>query len=182
MGEIEPKMAAEGPPPEKAPATEKTTYDAGGDASGGSTSSILKGAKAAADKERSMSLWEGIRLYPKAIAWSVLISTCIVMEGYDISLVTNFCEYPRLELSRWWRLRGGSCWYEREGMSVDWRAVDEEELTEADRFSCVRPVQPEVRRAAPRRDVAGLRPVAERPHQRRPPLSLLPRLFTRRPR
>lgn len=89
MSEVEPKMAAEGTTPEKG------TYQAEADVSGGSTSSILKGAKAAAEKERSMSLWEGIRLYPKAIAWSVVISTCIVMEGYDISLVTNFCELSR---------------------------------------------------------------------------------------
>lgn len=68
---------------------EKVAYETEGD---NSTSSILKGAKAAAEKERSMTLWQGVRLYPKAIAWSVVISTCIVMEGYDISLVTNFCE------------------------------------------------------------------------------------------
>ena len=38
-------------------------------------------AKSATDKERKMTLLQGIKLYPKAIAWSVLISTCIVMEG-----------------------------------------------------------------------------------------------------
>lgn len=81
-------------------ADEKAVQEPGGDASNRSTSSILKDAKAAADKERSMTLWEGIRLYPKAIAWSVLISTCIVMEGYDISLVTNFCESPQAFLPR----------------------------------------------------------------------------------
>ncbi|KAI5291485.1 hypothetical protein KEM52_000150 [Ascosphaera acerosa] len=37
-----------------------------------------------------MTLWEGIRLYPKAVAWSMLISSCIIMEGYDICLVNNF--------------------------------------------------------------------------------------------
>ncbi|KAK3052185.1 hypothetical protein LTR09_006777 [Extremus antarcticus] len=47
-------------------------------------------AKAASDKEHQMSLWQGIRLYPKAIGWSVLISTCIAMEGYDVCLVNNF--------------------------------------------------------------------------------------------
>lgn len=47
-------------------------------------------AKRASDSEQSMSLMQGIRLYPKAIAWSVLISTCIAMEGYDIALVNNF--------------------------------------------------------------------------------------------
>ncbi|KAJ4864473.1 sugar transporter domain-containing protein [Trichoderma breve] len=37
----------------------------------------------------------GIKLYPKAIAWSMIISTCIVMEGYDISLVNNFYAFPQ---------------------------------------------------------------------------------------
>ena len=34
-----------------------------------------------ADKEHKMTLLQGIRLYPKAVAWSLLISTCIAMEG-----------------------------------------------------------------------------------------------------
>jgi hypothetical protein len=44
-------------------------------------------AKFAADKEQSMTLWQGIRLYPKAVAWSILISTCIAMEGYQVCLL-----------------------------------------------------------------------------------------------
>lgn len=39
-------------------------------------------ARLATEKEHNMTLLQGVRLYPKAIAWSVLISTCIVMEGY----------------------------------------------------------------------------------------------------
>ena len=38
-----------------------------------------------------MTLMQGIRLYPKAIGWSLLISTCIAMEGYDVCLLSNFC-------------------------------------------------------------------------------------------
>jgi SP family general alpha glucoside:H+ symporter-like MFS transporter len=44
------------------------------------------------DREHRMTLWEGLRKYPKACAWSVLISTTCAMEGYDISLIGNFCE------------------------------------------------------------------------------------------
>lgn len=40
---------------------------------------VIHDAKLATEKEQKMSLLEGIKLYPKAIAWSVLISTCIVM-------------------------------------------------------------------------------------------------------
>lgn len=52
---------------------------------------VIEHARAAASKEQSMTLLQGLKLYPKAVAWSLLISTCIVMEGYDISLVNNFC-------------------------------------------------------------------------------------------
>lgn len=46
------------------------------------TVQVLKhDAKLATDKEKSMTLLQGIKLYPKAVAWSMLISTCIVMEG-----------------------------------------------------------------------------------------------------
>jgi SP family general alpha glucoside:H+ symporter-like MFS transporter len=53
---------------------------------------MIHNAKSAAEKEHKMTLMQGVRLYPKAIAWSVLISTCIVMEGYDVCLINNFCE------------------------------------------------------------------------------------------
>ncbi|KAI6878768.1 hypothetical protein KC355_g22297, partial [Hortaea werneckii] len=52
-------------------------------------------AKAATDKEHSMTLLQGIKLYPKAIFWSVVISTCIAMEGYDVCLINNFYAFPQ---------------------------------------------------------------------------------------
>lgn len=45
--------------------------------------------KAISDAERSMSLHEGMRLYPKAIAWSVLLSMALIMEGYSTILVPS---------------------------------------------------------------------------------------------
>ncbi|KAJ7204956.1 MFS transporter [Mycena pura] len=56
---------------------------------------MLRNAKVATDKEHQMSLMQGLRLYPKAIAWSVLISTCICMEGYDVCLLSNFYAFPQ---------------------------------------------------------------------------------------
>jgi len=52
---------------------------------------VVDDARIATEKERNMTLLQGIKLYPKAIAWSVLISTTIVMEGYDVALINNFC-------------------------------------------------------------------------------------------
>ncbi|KAG9242028.1 general substrate transporter [Calycina marina] len=56
---------------------------------------VIRNAKNATDKEHKMSLMQGIRLYPKAVFWSMLISTCIVMEGYDICLLSNFYGFPQ---------------------------------------------------------------------------------------
>lgn len=51
---------------------------------------LIDDAKTATTSERNMTLLQGIRTYPKAVFWSMLISTCIIMEGYDISLISNF--------------------------------------------------------------------------------------------
>lgn len=60
-----------------------------------SMKTVIQNAKAATEKEQKMTLLQGFKLYPKAVAWSVLISTCIVMEGYDISLVNNFYAFDQ---------------------------------------------------------------------------------------
>ncbi|EFR04447.1 hypothetical protein MGYG_07455 [Nannizzia gypsea CBS 118893] len=69
---------------------------------------VFQNAKAATDKERRMTLLQGIRLYPKAVAWSILISTCIVMEGYDISLISNFYAFEQFNQKFGVQLEDGS--------------------------------------------------------------------------
>lgn len=64
--------------------------DSAADPYGAKKEKMLAFAKSASDKEHSMTLMEGIKTYPRAILWSMLISTCIVMEGYDICLINNF--------------------------------------------------------------------------------------------
>ncbi|KAI1336499.1 sugar transporter [Xylariaceae sp. FL0016] len=56
---------------------------------------VIRDARLATEKEQKMTLLQGIRLYPKAIGWSILISSCIIMEGYDIALVNNFYAFPQ---------------------------------------------------------------------------------------
>ena len=51
-------------------------------------------AREAAQAEKSMTLNQALKIYPKAIGWSVLLSTAIVMEGYDLSLLGNFYAFP----------------------------------------------------------------------------------------
>ena len=41
-----------------------------------------------------MSLWRALKTYPKAAAWSVILSSSIIMEGYDTSLVASYFALP----------------------------------------------------------------------------------------
>lgn len=51
-------------------------------------------ARAATTAEHRMSFRQGIKLYPKAIGWSLLLSLTIIMEGYDTALITSFYAFP----------------------------------------------------------------------------------------
>ena len=54
-------------------------------------------AKHGTEDEKSMSLAEAFKLYPKAMGWSVLLSTAIIMEGYDTLLLANFFGLPAFQ-------------------------------------------------------------------------------------
>ena len=56
---------------------------------------ISDGAMAGTEAEKRMGIIEGFRLYPKAVAWSMLLSTAIVMEGYDVVLLASFYAFPQ---------------------------------------------------------------------------------------
>ncbi|OQO06076.1 hypothetical protein B0A48_08664 [Cryoendolithus antarcticus] len=51
------------------------------------TKQHIEDAAIATDKEHQLTLGEALKAYPKAIAWSVLLSTAVVMEGYDTILI-----------------------------------------------------------------------------------------------
>ena len=51
---------------------------------------VVDEAKDATEYEHKMGIIESIRLYPKAVGWSVLASTALVMEGYDLVVIGSF--------------------------------------------------------------------------------------------
>ncbi|KAK9455952.1 general substrate transporter [Dipodascopsis uninucleata] len=55
---------------------------------------LVEAAKAAADFEAEMSLLQAVKLYPKAIAWSMFLSSALIMEGYDLVLLNSFYAFP----------------------------------------------------------------------------------------
>ncbi|KAI8650734.1 MFS domain-containing protein [Fusarium keratoplasticum] len=50
-------------------------------------------ASAATAREHQLSFRDSLRLYPKAIGFSLLFSTAIIMEGYDLALIGSFYGY-----------------------------------------------------------------------------------------
>ncbi|PVH69328.1 sugar transporter [Cadophora sp. DSE1049] len=51
-------------------------------------------AKLGTDAEHAMTLREAVKLYPKAIFWSMFLSMAIAMEGFDIALIGSFFAFP----------------------------------------------------------------------------------------
>ncbi|WWC59866.1 uncharacterized protein I303_102428 [Kwoniella dejecticola CBS 10117] len=56
---------------------------------------VVDSARAAVDAEKSLTLREALRRYPKAAGWSILLSTAIIMEGFDVVLINNFYALPQ---------------------------------------------------------------------------------------
>ncbi|EHK20217.1 uncharacterized protein TRIVIDRAFT_68782 [Trichoderma virens Gv29-8] len=54
-------------------------------------------ARQAAQVEHSLGFIQALRNYPKAVMWSVLLSTSIIMEGYDIVLISSFFAQPSFQ-------------------------------------------------------------------------------------
>ncbi|KAK6826132.1 general substrate transporter [Apiospora arundinis] len=60
----------------------------------GSPEKTLDLAKQANDEEHALTLRDALRQYPRAVMWSILLSTSIIMEGYDIVLMSSFFAQP----------------------------------------------------------------------------------------
>jgi SP family general alpha glucoside:H+ symporter-like MFS transporter len=54
---------------------------------------LAQDAARATQAEHSMTLREGLKLYPKAILWSMILSTALVMEGFDMIIINNLFAY-----------------------------------------------------------------------------------------
>ena len=61
---------------------------------------ILDDAQKATQSEQKMSVWEAIKTYPKACGWSVLASTALVMEGYDLVVIGSFFGFRKSKFHR----------------------------------------------------------------------------------
>jgi hypothetical protein len=74
--------------------------DTGGHALHATTSvsekEVTEEARLATSKEHNLTVRQGIKAYKKAIGWSILLSSAVIMEGYDTILVS-----AGLDSSQW---------------------------------------------------------------------------------
>lgn len=50
---------------------------------------LIARANAAAEAEKGLSLRQSMRIYKKAVFWSMCLSLALVMEGYDLGIVSR---------------------------------------------------------------------------------------------
>lgn len=55
---------------------------------------ISDDAKKSDQREKDMTLKEGLKLFPKAACWSLILSTAVVMEGFDLQVVGGLTAFP----------------------------------------------------------------------------------------
>ncbi|EGX54362.1 hypothetical protein AOL_s00004g11 [Orbilia oligospora ATCC 24927] len=56
---------------------------------------ISQEAQDATIEEKSMGVWHCIKTHPQAVFFSMVLSTCLIMEGYDTALTGNFFGLPQ---------------------------------------------------------------------------------------
>lgn len=55
---------------------------------------ISNNAKENDHQEKTMTLKEGLKTFPRAAMWSIVLSSAIIMEGYDTNLLNSFYGFP----------------------------------------------------------------------------------------
>ncbi|GAA5935223.1 uncharacterized protein JCM15063_000974 [Sporobolomyces koalae] len=58
---------------------------------------VLEGSALATKREQDMTFFEALKLYPRASFFSILFSTAIVMEGFDLTLIGSFYGLPAFQ-------------------------------------------------------------------------------------
>ena len=48
---------------------------------------LISDAEEATNKDHDMTILQAIKVYPKAVAWSVVLSAALIMDGYDLKLI-----------------------------------------------------------------------------------------------
>jgi len=59
-----------------------------------STAKVENVLQQATASEHELTVREALIAYKPAVLWSLVLSTAVIMEGYDTNLLSNFFAYP----------------------------------------------------------------------------------------
>lgn len=62
-----------------------------------SAKGLVADAEASAEAEHNLTARQAVRDYPWAIFWSLAVSMCVIMEGYDQILLGSLYAYPTFQ-------------------------------------------------------------------------------------
>ncbi|KUL84152.1 hypothetical protein ZTR_07180 [Talaromyces verruculosus] len=65
---------------------EQNEYDA---------TALVVQAQASDTADRNLTIWQALKKYKKAVLWSTLLSTALIMEGYDVVIINGFFGQPQ---------------------------------------------------------------------------------------
>jgi SP family general alpha glucoside:H+ symporter-like MFS transporter len=68
----------------------------------------LADAQDANTLEHDLTFFEALKLYPKGVFWSIVMSTAVIMEGYDTKLIGTLFAQPAFQKSYGQRVKAGS--------------------------------------------------------------------------
>ena len=67
----------------------------------------MEDAQHALDGEKNVTFLQALKTHPKAVGWSILLSTAIVMEGYNLKLIPQMFAQPEFARTYGQELEGG---------------------------------------------------------------------------
>lgn len=66
-------------------------------ATGQGDTGLGQGTSSRSHVARRLTVHEAIKAYPMAVFWSLAVSMCVIMEGFDSILVSNFYAFPTFQ-------------------------------------------------------------------------------------
>ncbi len=58
---------------------------------------VTENARLATEAEHDLTFCQAVKIYRKAVAWSVIVSMATIMESYDIQIIGSFYAYPTFQ-------------------------------------------------------------------------------------
>ncbi|RDL33930.1 Uncharacterized protein BP5553_08298 [Venustampulla echinocandica] len=68
---------------------------------------LTENTRLATETEHNLTFWQAVKIYRKAVAWSIIVSMATIMESYDIQIIGSFYAYPTFQKKYGERLPNG---------------------------------------------------------------------------